>query len=254
MCNRTAKVSFDHFDSLLLPLQIMTNLPSYLNVCVCEYLLSHVQLFTTPWTVPARLLRPWNLPGKNAGAGCHFLLQRILPTQGSNPCLLYLLYARWILYHYTTWETLVTWLVEINEFIFTQNSCKMEKSIKRRLLREFLIYLWTPRRKTRNISSWPVQFSSVTQSYPALCNPLDYSTPGFPVHHQLLELAQTHVRWVGDAIQPSHPLSSNLLLLPSIFPSISSFPMSQFFASGGQSIGASTLASVLPVNIQDWFP
>ena len=47
---------------------------------------------------------------------------------------------------------------------------------------------------------------SVTKSYPTLCNPMDCSTPGFPVHHQLPELAQTHVHSVGDAIQPSHPL------------------------------------------------
>ena len=53
-----------------------------------------------------------------------------------------------------------------------------------------------------------VQFSSVTQSCLALCNPMDCSTPDFPVHHQLLELAQTHVHRVTDAIQPSHPLSS----------------------------------------------
>ena len=52
------------------------------------------------------------------------------------------------------------------------------------------------------------QFSSVTQSCLTLCYPMDGSTPGLPVHHQLLELAQTHVHWVGDAIQPSHPLSS----------------------------------------------
>ena len=53
-----------------------------------------------------------------------------------------------------------------------------------------------------------VQFSSVAQSCPTLCDPMGYSTPGFPVHHQLLEFTQTHVHWVGDAIQPSHPLSS----------------------------------------------
>ena len=51
-----------------------------------------------------------------------------------------------------------------------------------------------------------VQFSSVAQSCPALCDPMDCRTPGFPVHHQLLEFAQIHVHWVGDAIQPSHPL------------------------------------------------
>ena len=53
-----------------------------------------------------------------------------------------------------------------------------------------------------------VQFSSVAQSCLTLCNPMDCSTPGLPVHHQLLEFTQTHVHWVGDAIQPSHPLSS----------------------------------------------
>ena len=53
-----------------------------------------------------------------------------------------------------------------------------------------------------------VQFNSVAQLYPTLCNPMDYSTLGFPVLHQLLEFTQTHVHWVSDAIQPSHPLSS----------------------------------------------
>ena len=53
-----------------------------------------------------------------------------------------------------------------------------------------------------------VQFSSVTQSCPTLCDPMNCSTPGLPVHHQLLEFTQTHVYWVGDAIQPSHPLLS----------------------------------------------
>ena len=51
-------------------------------------------------------------------------------------------------------------------------------------------------------------FSSVTQSYLTLCNPMDCSTPGLPVYHQLPKFTQTHVHWVNDAIQPSHPLSS----------------------------------------------
>ena len=82
------------------------------------------------------------------------------------------------------------------------------------------------------------------------------STPGLPVHHQLPEFTQTHVYWVGDAIQPSQPLlspSSIFNLLSSIFPN-ESFQMSQFFTSGGQSTGVSASASVLPMNIQDWFP
>ena len=67
-----------------------------------------------------------------------------------------------------------------------------------------------------------VQFSSVTHSCPTLCNPMDCSTRGLPVHHQLPELTQTHVHRVGGTIQPSNPLYP-LLLLPSIFPSIRVF-------------------------------
>ena len=66
------------------------------------------------------------------------------------------------------------------------------------------------------------QFSSVAQSCPTLCDPMNRSTPGLPVHHQLLEFTQTHVHRVSDAIQPSYPLSS-LLLLPPIPPSIRVF-------------------------------
>ena len=57
------------------------------------------------------------------------------------------------------------------------------------------------------LESSSVQFNSVTQSCPTLCNPMNHSTPGLPVHHQLLKSTQTHVHWVSDAIQPSHPLS-----------------------------------------------
>ena len=64
--------------------------------------------------------------------------------------------------------------------------------------------------------------SSVPQSCPTVCKPMDCSTPGFPVHHQFLELTQTHVHLISDAIQPSHPLSSPFLL-PSIFLSIRVF-------------------------------
>ena len=67
-----------------------------------------------------------------------------------------------------------------------------------------------------------VQFSSVTQSCPTLCDPMDCSMPGFPVHHHLPEFTQTHVHWVYDSIQPSH-LHCPLLLLPSIFSKIRIF-------------------------------
>ena len=98
-----------------------------------------------------------------------------------------------------------------------------------------------------------VQFSTVAQSCPTLCDPMDCNTPGLPVHHQLPEFTETHVPRVSDAVQPSHPLSSpsppalNLSHHQGLF-------TSQFFTSGGQSIGASASASILPMNIQDLFP
>ena len=72
------------------------------------------------------------------------------------------------------------------------------------------------------------RFSSVTQSCLTLCDTMNHNTPGFPVHHQLLEFTQTNVHQVGDAIQPSHPLCHPLLLLPSIFPSIQVFSNESF--------------------------
>ena len=94
---------------------------------------------------------------------------------------------------------------------------------------------------------------SVTQSCLTLCDPMDCRTPGFPVHHQLLELTQTR-----SSSQRCHPTISSSVIPFSFhlksFPASESFPMSQFFTSGGHSIGVSVSASVFPMNIQDWFP
>ena len=98
------------------------------------------------------------------------------------------------------------------------------------------------------------QFSSVAQSCLILCNPMDYSTPGLPVHHELLESTHTHPHWVGDAIQPSHPLVVPFSSCPQSFPGSGCFPMSQLFASGGQSTGVSPLPSFLPKKSQGWSP
>ena len=95
---------------------------------------------------------------------------------------------------------------------------------------------------------------SVTKLCLTLCHPMDYSTPGSSVLHYLPEFAQVLVHWVGDAIQPSHPLSSPSPPTFNLSQHQESFPMSQLFASGGQIIGASASASVLPMNIQGWFP
>jgi len=109
---------------------------------------------------------------------------------------------------------------------------------------------------THRVPAWMVytKFSSVIQSCPTFRNPIDCSTPSFPVLHQLPELAQTHVHrigWYHPTISPSVITFSSCL---QSFPESGSFPRHWLFASGGQSIGASASASVLPVNIQDWFP
>ena len=97
-----------------------------------------------------------------------------------------------------------------------------------------------------------INFSSVAQSCLTLCNPMDCSIPGFPVIRHCPEFAQTHVHWVSDAIQPSHPLSSPSPPAFNLSQHQDLFPMSRLFTWAGQSIGASVLASVLPMNIQNW--
>ena len=84
--------------------------------------------------------------------------------------------------------------------------------------------------------------------------PINCSIQSFPVLHYLPEFAWTHVHWVGDAIQPSHSLSFPSPSAFNLSQLSGSFSISQYFASGGQSIGVSVSASGLPMNIQDWFP
>ena len=114
---------------------------------------------------------------------------------------------------------------------------------KKGLQDKFSFYLWRC-----------ASVSSVAQSCPTLCDLINRSTPGLPVHHQLPEFTQTHVHWVGDAIQPSHPLSSPSPPAPQFLPASESFPISQLFTWGGQSTGVSALASFLPKNTQGWSP
>ena len=103
------------------------------------------------------------------------------------------------------------YVIEISFLAFGQSSKKLFNSIL-----SFAPYSWLT--KTTNWCPYGVQFSSVAQLCPSLCDPMNGSTPGLPVHHQLPEFTQTHVHRVSDPIQPSHPLSSP------------SFPMSQLFA------------------------
>ena len=105
---------------------------------------------------------------------------------------------------------------------------------------------------------------SVIQLGLILCDPMDCSIPGFPVLDYLMskikevfileEFAQSHVLWVGDAIQPFHPHVTVFCSCLHSFPASGCFPMSQLFASGGQSIRVAASKSVLPMNVPDRFP
>ena len=111
---------------------------------------------------------------------------------------------------------------------------------------------WSGWLKTSGSSS--VQVSPVAQSCPTLCDPTNRSTPGLPVHHQLPESTQTHVH----RVKWCHPTISSSVIhfssCPQSLPASGSFQMSQLLTWGGQSIGVSASASVLPMNTQDWSP
>jgi len=97
---------------------------------------------------------------------------------------------------------------------------------------------WNAGSKEESIRRHPCCFS-VTRSCSTLCDPMDCSMPGFPVLHHLPQFVPTDIHWVGDAIQPSHPLSPPSPPALKSFPAFGSFPMSRLFTSGGQSIQAS---------------
>ena len=139
---------------------------------------SPVQLFVTLWTVVHQPLLSMAFSRQEDCSELPCPPPGDLQTHVSSLCLLWLLHCRQILYHWAMREAHV--------------KC---------------IYIG------KGLS---VQFSSVTQSCLTLCDPMNRSMPGFPVHHQLLEPIQTHVRWVSDAIQPSHPLLSHSPPVPNL--------------------------------------
>ena len=104
------------------------------------------------------------------------------------------------------------------------------------------------------LSSLSVQFISVTQSCPTRCDHMNCSMPGFPVHHQTPRVYSSScpMSWWCDSTTSSFVVTFSSRLQS--FPVSGSFLMSQFFTSGGQSIGVSASTSVIPMNIQDWFP
>ena len=150
---------------------------------------------------------------KNTGVGSLSLLQGSFPTQESNQCLLH---CRWILYQLSylgsqLWISIHSFHIllhyslsqdiDYNSLIYNKTLLFIH-SLHNSLYGVFDLYHFFP------LLNSSVQFSSVAQSCTTLCNTMNCSTPGLPVHHQLLEFTQTHVHRVGDATQPSHPLSS----------------------------------------------
>ena len=100
----------------------------------------------------------------------------------------------------TSWEIDGERVEIVPDFIFWGSKITADGDFSHEIKRHLLL----GRKVMTNLS----QFSSVTQSCPILCDPMNCSTPGLPVHHQLPEFTQTHIHQVSDAIQPSHPLSS----------------------------------------------
>ena len=172
-------------------------------------LLSCVQIFVTPWTV-ALSGSPvhGDSPGKDTVVGCHILLQEIFLTQGSNSGLWH---CKWILYQlrHQGSPRILEWLACLISRGFSRPRNRTRVSC----IAGGFFNNWATRKAPKRY-----QFSSVTQLCPALCNPMDCSTLGFPVHYQLPEFTRTHVHWVSEAIQPSPPLSS---------PSLPTFNLSQ---------------------------
>ena len=211
--------------------------------------------------------------------GCHFLLQGIFQTQGSNPSLPH---CSQMLYHsfnvrehsvrsniYSNYDPVFTsrllWLgLKIKQVmvILQWYECMVSSHLIQlihalRLSCKFhTIPSTVPHSRWARcvVNEWiPIKFSSFTQSCLTLCDPMNRSTPGLPVHHQLPSSPKTTSI---KSIMPSnhlilcHPFS----YCPQSFLASGSFQINQLFASGGQSIRVSASKSVLPMNTQDWSP
>ena len=117
-----------------------------------------------------------------------------------------------------------------------------------------LLFIKKKREMKQIFKEHSVQFSSISEQCPIFCDSMDAACQDSLVPHQFPEFTQTRVHWVGNAIQPSHPLPCPYPTAFYLSQHLGSFQMSYFFTSGGQSIGVSASASVLPMNIHDRIP
>ena len=248
-------------------------------------LLNRVQLFETPWTAARQaslsITNSWNL--------CKFIsIELVMPPNLLTLCHPFLLLLSFFLFpqHQAAfqWVNCLHQVAKVLEFQL-QHQSVLPMNVQdqfpfgltgwiflkfKRLSRVFfnttvqkyqhssffmvqLSYPYMTTGKAIDSTDTSVQLSSIAQLCPTLHDPMDCSRPGLPVHHQLPELAQIHIHWICDAIQPFHPLSS---------PSSLAFSLSQ---DQGLFQGGSSLNQVakilefqiiisLPVNIQDWYP
>ena len=119
----------------------------------------------------------------------------------------------------------------------------------------FILYRWNRREggRAQTLKEWRSHIVVVKSCLP-LHDPMDCSTPGFPVSHHLLEFSQVHVCWIRDSIQSFHPLLPSSLSAFSLSQHQGLFQWVRLFTSDGQSIRVSASGSVLPMSIQSWFP
>ena len=174
---------------------------------------------------PTRLLYPWDFSGKNTVVGCCALLQGIFPIQGLNPGLLQsrqILYClshqgsprvlKWVVYPLSRGSSqprdpTYTSCVSCTGGQFLYHYCRFTVYLSPPsllILCPAKVLFLIPFESSKGGLALLVQFSSVAQSCPTLCDSINSSTPGLPVHHQLPGFTQTHVHPGGDAIQPSH--------------------------------------------------
>jgi len=167
---------------------------------------------------PTRLPHPWGSPGKNTGVGCHFLLQfrKVKsesevaqscltlndPMDCSLPAPLSMGFSRQEYWSGVPLPSPIPAIQRCNSFLGFQLYHSLLVESECRIIKSFL--------QTHKSD----QIRSVAQSCLTLFDPMNHSTSGFPVHHQLPEFTQTHIHRVSDAIQPSHPLSSPSPLAP----------------------------------------
>ena len=147
---------------------------------------------------PTRLLCPWDFQGKSTGVGCHCLLRSLASIN-------------WVLQKLPNTSILTSHLSPFYCLPWRINFQIYMTDHINPLLKNWQYICFNATLSNHPTLSFPrlsFQLSSVTQSCLSLCSPMSCSTPGLPVQHQLLEPTQTHVHWVGDAIQPSQPLLS----------------------------------------------